>query len=175
LRNGFDPGKGDAFLNLHIRQAAAADRPALVKFMIELQEVERGLHPNRSEGPGMGSGHLAYLERLAAAQQGVIFVAADANELLGFVVCFVEAEDADDLHVVEAERRFGYISDLYVAAQARRQGVGRALLQAAEDYFKQLGLPVVRLAVLRNNDQARRVYEQAGFRPYEITYEKRLE
>lgn len=162
-------------LNFEIREAAAGDRPALVEFVMGLQEVERALHPNRSLGQEMGSGHLVYLERLVEVYQGRFFVAEAKTGLLGFVVCFVETEDEGDLHVVEAERRFGYISDLYVAPQSRGQGVGRALIEAAEAHFKQLGLPVVRIAFLHNNDRARRIYEQAGFRPYEVTYEKRLD
>jgi ribosomal protein S18 acetylase RimI-like enzyme len=142
--------------------------------MADLQEVERALQTNRAPGPVMAGGHLAYMEELVREYEGRILVAEDRGQLLGFVICLVDRLDAGDLHVVEAERRFGYISDLYVVPPARGRGVGSALLQAVEAHFRELGLTTVQITALYHNDQARTVYERNGFVPYELTYRKEL-
>ncbi|MCU0532574.1 MAG: GNAT family N-acetyltransferase [Hydrococcus sp. Prado102] len=170
-------------MTFHIRHAvprdcpkgsAKGDRKILVNFMTQLQEFERTLHPNRSDGRLIGSDHLAYLERLAIEQNGCILVAESLGELLGFLVCFVEEIDAGDKHIIEQECRFGYISDLYVLPKSRGQGIATALIQQAEVHFKALGLSTVRITFLHNNYLAQKFYEDIGYQPYEIIYEKRL-
>ncbi len=159
---------------LTTRPAQPADRPTLVEFMAELQEFERALYSNRTEGYSMAEAHLVYLEELVRLQNGQILVAEQAGQRLGFLVCFIETLDDGDLHVVEAERRSGFISDLYVIPAARGQGVGKALLQAAEAHFRDLGLTTIQLTALFNNHTARRVYDGSGYELYEVVYAKRL-
>ncbi|WP_197707079.1 GNAT family N-acetyltransferase [Calothrix sp. NIES-3974] len=83
----------------------------------------------------MADGHFRYLENITRSQTGKIFVARYSGEIVGFLVCFVEQLDQEDLHVVESERKYGYISDLYVSPSIRKQGVGIVLMQAAESIF----------------------------------------
>jgi len=157
-----------------IRTAREDDRPALVMLMELLQDTECKLHPNRSPGAEIGDGHLAYLEARVREQHGQIYVAEGEEGLIGLLVCFVEKLDAGDLHVRDAEREYGYISDLCVAAAMRKRGVAAALMQAAEQHFLSLNLPVVRVGSLFNNAPASTFYQKAGYQPYEILYEKRL-
>lgn len=69
---------------------------------------------------------------------------------------------AEDPPLVAADRRFGYISDLYVSPSGRGQGIGAALLNAAEAHFRALALATVRLNFLHNNDSAQRLYDRSG-------------
>jgi len=124
----------------HIREAVADDRPTLVSFMTQLQDFERNLHSNRSNGKSIGNEHLAYLERLTKEQNGRIFVADRSQELLGFLVCFVEEIEEDDKHIIASKKRFGYISDLFVTSNARGQGIATALMERAESYFKSINI-----------------------------------
>ncbi|WP_088890268.1 GNAT family N-acetyltransferase [Leptolyngbya ohadii] len=158
-----------------VRVARAADRPILVSFMEALQEAERELCANRTIGAEIADPHLAYLEQLAAKQQGRIYVAESQADLLGFVVCFVDKLDDGDRHVTPSERSFGYISDLYVIPTLRKYGVGAALMAAAEQHFRELGLTVVRVSLLSSNEPAARFYSKVGYQPYEILYEKRFD
>jgi hypothetical protein len=93
-------------MTFKIRQAVPSDREILIDFMINLQEFERSLHPNRSDGILIGNDHLAYLERLASEQNGCILVAESLGELVGFLVCFVEEIEAGDRHIIEQERHW---------------------------------------------------------------------
>ncbi|GGZ70178.1 GNAT family N-acetyltransferase [Streptomyces echinoruber] len=55
------------------------------------------------------------------------------------------------------------IQGLAVAAQARRAGVGRALLRAAQEEARRRGARRLTLRVLGHNTPARRLYESEGF------------
>ena len=157
-----------------IRSAAAGDRPALVGLMAELQEYERRMEADRAPGPEIAEGHFAYLEGVVERQRGAIFVAAAGAQPVGFAVCFVEAHEHGDLHVLAGQRRYGFISDLFVAAPYRAQGVGARLVAAAEAHLRAQGLTSVHISFLARNVNAEAAYRRLGYSPYMVTYAKRL-
>lgn len=57
----------------------------------------------------------------------------------------------------------GWVMDVAVLPTFRRQGVGRALFAAAEDYCRETGLAYLGLAVSSHNVQALKLYESLGF------------
>ncbi len=71
------PALTDAFMTatpgrLVIRPARPEDRKHLVEFMAALQEHERTLHPNRSNGLEVAASHLSYLEKVAGTCGAVL-------------------------------------------------------------------------------------------------------
>jgi GNAT superfamily N-acetyltransferase len=58
------------------------------------------------------------------------------------------------------------IHDIVVHADARRQGIGQALLQWAEQRARQLGCCKLTLEILAGNTRAMASYERAGYAPY---------
>jgi GNAT superfamily N-acetyltransferase len=82
------------------------------------------------------------------------------------------AEDADGACVgfVSVARREhwsgaveAYIGELIVTERAEGTGVGRALLQAAEDWARERGYRLIALDTGAANARARRFYDRAGF------------
>jgi GNAT superfamily N-acetyltransferase len=69
----------------------------------------------------------------------------------------------------------GHVSILAVAREAEGQGVGRALLGAAETWGRQRGYPRLTLAVFTENRRARELYTRQGWRSELETYYKPLE
>ncbi|MGO8986309.1 MAG: GNAT family N-acetyltransferase [Terriglobales bacterium] len=65
--------------------------------------------------------------------------------------------------VAEARRRIGHIITIDVIAEARRDGVGSALLQAAEEKLGQAGAGSVALETPVNNEAAIRFYKKKGY------------
>lgn len=92
---------------------------------------------------------LAFYMRRASA---FTLVAADKGKerILGFIVA-------------EKQRQTGHIITIDVIVEARRLGVGSALLAAAEERLLKNGAVAVELETPVNNDQAIRFYKQKGY------------
>jgi GNAT superfamily N-acetyltransferase len=66
-------------------------------------------------------------------------------------------------------RHRAMIGAMYVAPEARRRGVGQAIMSAAIDHARAMeGLEDMALAVTVGNDAARHLYIKAGFIPYSV-------
>ena len=84
--------------------------------------------------------------------------AAPGEPLLGFLL--YDLEDTD----MEPEEGFcAYIVEVHVAAAARGQGVGRALLAALEQVASDAGASCVRLTCANKNTRAHAFYAAHGF------------
>jgi ribosomal protein S18 acetylase RimI-like enzyme len=65
--------------------------------------------------------------------------------------------------VAESRRKTGHIITIDVMAEARRSGVGSALLQAAEERLLGAGVLVVALETPVSNEAAIRFYKRMGY------------
>jgi ribosomal protein S18 acetylase RimI-like enzyme len=65
--------------------------------------------------------------------------------------------------VAETRRARGHIITIDVVAEARRAGIGSALLRAAEEQLLQAGAAAVALETPVNNEAAIRFYKQKGY------------
>ncbi|MCC7367579.1 MAG: GNAT family N-acetyltransferase [Chloroflexi bacterium] len=94
--------------------------------------------------------------RGAAGEESVLLVAEDAvtGAWLGITGSYVEPHQPETAHVVS----------VWTAPEARRRGVGLALLAAAREWARTRGMSEQRLFVSNTNDSARMLYERAGFR-----------
>jgi ribosomal protein S18 acetylase RimI-like enzyme len=54
---------------------------------------------------------------------------------------------------------------MWVAPQARGQGVGDRLIEAVEQWARQSGVTTLRLSVVQDNDAATALYQRNGLRP----------
>jgi ribosomal protein S18 acetylase RimI-like enzyme len=81
------------------------------------------------------------------------FLALDGNETVGLVRTVVAPDDAANAELVS----------MWVAPQARGQGVGRQLVAAVIEWVRQHHAASVCLWVTETNTLARRLYESVGF------------
>lgn len=159
---------------IEILELNDTNRAIAVEFMSELQEHERTLSSDRRSGQEIADAHLRYLERTCSNNAGTIFLARSQNRYCGFIVCFAQNYERDDLHIEEPLKTYGVISDLYVDPICRNQGVAKALILKAEQHLRSLGLKRIKLTVLENNTSARDAYERIGYNAHEIIYKKEL-
>ena len=88
-----------------------------------------------------------------------VFLGAHVDELVGTIHIHRPAR--------LKRRHRAHIGAMYVAPEARHQGIGRAILHAAVKHARSLGgIEQIVLAVTAGNDPARRLYEGAGFKAY---------
>jgi len=91
----------------------------------------------------------------------------------GDVVGFVTVERESGSYAQDYTR--GVVTNLYVRPEHRGEGVGSALLAAAEDRLRELGVDAVALEVMADNEAARRFYRRAGYEPHRVELEKPVE
>jgi len=114
-------------------------RPARPAERERLRELQTQL---REPNPGL----LCY----AIEGPPVVLVSTERDDPVGYLVAF---------HDDEA----GYVAEIAVAPERRREGRARRLLGAAFDRLREEGCSRVRLAVHPENDPARELYESLGF------------
>jgi len=99
-----------------------------------------------------------FLADRLAADESVIFAAAlpEADGLAGFTQLYPFFSSV-------RMRRVWVLNDLYVAPGARRQGVARALMDAAHAFAASTGAVGVDLATERDNASAQALYDDLGY------------
>ncbi|KAF1068432.1 MAG: dTDP-fucosamine acetyltransferase [Pseudomonas citronellolis] len=108
----------------------------------------------------------AFLEQRLRRQESVVFLARDATgEAQGFVQLY-------PFFASLALRPAWLVSDLYVLPQARRDGLGEALMNAARAHAEATGACGLQLETARSNLTGQRLYERLGYRRDEtyLTY-----
>lgn len=86
----------------------------------------------------------------------------DAGEAVGYAMLTIRGGES----TLRTGDRVGELESLSVAAHARGAGVGSALIEAAFDYFRSEGVAEMTLSVMVGNEDAQRLYERVGLRPY---------
>jgi ribosomal protein S18 acetylase RimI-like enzyme len=122
--------------------------------LLELYEFEQ---PFYSDHPQLSRSDLEQsLTRVPAHFQGenVVLAVRDGGALAGFCWC-VLFDPGTGLE--------GEVAEVYVAGGHRRGGVGRALLKAAVDLFRERGVTLGYVWTRPENDAAVSLYREAGF------------
>jgi ribosomal protein S18 acetylase RimI-like enzyme len=145
-----------------IRQATRADAEALGRLGALLMEVHYNFDPRRFLTPGHDAapGYRRFLMSQLNDPDAVILVAVDDDMVVGY--CYAGIEP---LSWKELRDTAGFVHDLALDPAARRRGAGRALIDAAIEWFRHRNVARVMLWTSTANDPARRLFEQAGFRP----------
>ncbi len=129
---------------LALRPAAAADADRIAALFTD-------------EGyPAAASSVAARLERFTGDGSGRVIVAEDGGEILGFVaVHLMPRFEHDDI--------VARILALVVDAGARGRGVGRELMDAAEEVARAAGSAFIEVTAGHHRPDARRLYESVGY------------
>ncbi len=159
-------------MTVHIRDLdLARDKPALQRFILGSNTYEAQFESNRRLDAAVGEEFLPELVERATAKQGRIFVAEDAEIVLGWAVCYVEQEET---YVRPEERPYGYVAELFVEEAERGRHIGRSLLKCCESHFRSLGLKSVHIGALSPNIRAMNAYRAAGYTDYAVNLRKIL-
>lgn len=138
-------------------RAARPDDDAFVVGLVP-RFAEHGPHPGHSRDEVIGGTSRVLRDALHAPAADAFFaIAEDENaEPLGFVY----AVSADDFFT---GRRYAHVSEIAVVRSG--EGIGGALMAAAESWARDRGYPQITLNTVEANDGARRMYERLGYAP----------
>lgn len=133
---------------MQIRQATVADLDRLVP----LFDAYRVFYGQPSD-PELAR---SFLRDRFEHLQSIVFLALDRDWPLGFTQLYPSFSSA-------RARRIFILNDLFVVAEARGRGVGRALLAAAAEHGKAVGAARLTLSTGVDNRTAQALYEAAGW------------
>ena len=109
-------------------------------------------------------------ETLAAAiADGLAFVARPDDRIVGF--CSLALETGG----FERDVQRGVVENLYVEPDVRGEGLGSALLAAGEHRLEERGAERLAVEIMVADEDVWAFYEDHGYRPYRLTFEKRVE
>lgn len=108
------------------------------------------------EGYPAGGSDLAERIERYRALDSLVLVAEAGGEVVGFITVLVLPRfEVDDL--------FARITSLVVDAGVRERGIGRLLMQAAEDQAKASGAAWLEVTAGHHRPDARRLFESLGY------------
>jgi len=153
-----------------IRQATKSDFDQVGAVFAEENRFHTGLLPDRFQiaKPIMTHGWFdAILENDAQA----LFVAEHSEEIVGVLLIKLMTNPDDPIF---CPRRYAYVDELAVAEQHRGQGIGRALVQAAERWASDQDMSEIELNVWQVNKGAIAFYERLGYETIRRTMKRVL-
>lgn len=133
---------------IEIRLAAAADLDALAPLF-------DGYRQFYGQPADVAAGRV-FLEARLQQHESVILLALSADQPVGFCQLY-------PIFSSVSMRRAWLLNDLFVASNARGQGVGERLLDAAAAHGRTSGAAWLMLQTAHDNTPAQRLYARAGW------------
>ena len=140
-------------MNVTVRMARGEDREQLARLRAALwPESSAEKHAKELLGilDGKGFGTMPLTEIVA-------------EESTGALVGFLEVGLRSHADGCDVSRAVGYVEGWYVAESYRKQGIGRKLMAAAEDWTRQQGCAEMASDALLGNDLSELAHEALGF------------
>ena len=124
--------------------------------------------------------HPEYREKMALLDledvrkyEGKCYLAIENDKAIGLIMGTIPPYDENDYLDYTCPRR-GEITELIVTQKVRSSGVGKALMEAMEAYFKEQGCEWVHVDVFAYNKNAIDFYSRRGYHPRMYNNVKRL-
>lgn len=133
--------------------------PKALAFLERVLDPEHGIAARNPDGDLLGV--LGFKTYEGALVGGDL---SDLRAVYGWWGGLWRAGILEQLEHDSEDARF-LLDGVFVAEAARGQGVGTALLAAAEDLARTRGFREIRLDVIDSNGRARALYERLGFAP----------
>ncbi len=149
-----------------IRQATDLDRTFILGLSPRLAEVAGLSWHTETRVQKFQDEYISKMLDQDEGPQTTLIAEADGSAL-----GFVHARETNDSI---SEEVCGTVPLLAVAPSAQSRGVGRLLMEAAEDWSREQGYRLLHLEVFANNDNAEAFYRHLGFQPETLVMIKPL-
>ena len=140
-----------------IRPAAKSDIPAVSALYEQFYRYNAGQQPCFYRAAAENG---KYPERVMDSGSEELFVCERNGGIIGLLHV---AEDQTPPYQPVVPHRFAAVIDLIVDETARKQGAGKALMNAAKQWARERGLDYIELMVLRENELGIGFYRHEGF------------
>jgi ribosomal protein S18 acetylase RimI-like enzyme len=156
-------------MDVTIREAKETDLQVVRKYTVETAWTSLSESDRKELDKEKWTKHLLELfEKLSKRETEKIFVAEDeSHAFLGYIWVGEGSSMMTGL-------KHGYIYDVFVKKEFRGKGIGRTLLEKAQNYCREKGYSRIRLMVYVNNANAIGLYNKMGFKTEQMHMEKTL-
>lgn len=157
-------------MNHVIREYTKEDVEGIKECLIELQEFERMLDPDRLSGIEIAHDYLEHLLAISRQEKGKVFVVEINNEIVGMISISLES---DTRHFRKAGK-VAYISEVIILPEFRDRGIMKELLEKAEEYAKSKQVKSIQTALLSKHAEGIEGFTRNGFSTYEVILQKKV-
>jgi len=102
-----------------------------------------------------------HMQNLLEQEDACVLVAEAEDQIVGYIVGHIRTPPP-----VFQSSRYGYVSDICVAASMRRRGIGRVLFERLSVWFREQGADHVELRVAARNPAAQAFWRKLGCQDY---------
>jgi ribosomal protein S18 acetylase RimI-like enzyme len=159
-------------MRVTVRRGSRSDMPAMLGLWREMMDFHARAEP-RFRPAGAPSGEEAWSQHMQADvwdnPEWCVLVAesrdyADRPVLVGHIIGLLRSR-----YPVFEPERYGYVSDVVVAPEARRCGVASALFAALKGWFREQGVQHLELQVACQNAASQAFWRAQGCTDYTNT------
>ena len=150
---------------IQIRQHKPSDSGFILSLVSRFSEFELPEWRQKDEIDGTNQASIQRALNQPEPESAIFIAEDEKGKLAGFIHLQTETDYFRD-------EKYGYISDLAVDATFEGQGIGRKLLETAEEWARTKGYRLLALYVFSGNRRARQLYEKYGFKEEVIKYVK---
>jgi len=152
------------------REANEADIAAICELGEEVNAVHHRAHPQIFAGTGERGRDTAHWLSGITKPDAITIVAEQAESIVGFVNISI----VNETHTLLQPLRFGRVGSVSVTEKMRGQGIGRELMNRAQEWVSARGGVEVRLNVWAFNSSALRMYVELGYETRSLFLAKQL-
>jgi ribosomal protein S18 acetylase RimI-like enzyme len=154
-----------------IREAHDHDCAAIRTLFAQVDALHAAARPEMFRPADPTDRTDTFIRGLLASQTNTLWVATSGDHVLAVAWVIIRTAPDSPVHV---PRTYAVVETLVVEADARGQGIGRALMEHVQTWAVARGLSEVQLAVHEFNTDARAFYEKLGYETVERRLRRRL-
>jgi GNAT superfamily N-acetyltransferase len=151
--------------NITIRKATINDHQGVIKYALKLVYQHQNFNPLRFvEFENHEQQIFDFFTEEIVNPKAIVLIVELENEIVGY--SFTRLEESSLVDIAPASV---WLHDIYIDESVRGLGAGKLLLKASIDAAKQLGSQILILQVAAQNEFAKKLFEDNGFKV--ATYE----
>lgn len=160
---------------LIIREYRKGERRKFSSLIMELQDylVEIDFLKLARRLPQYEKSYIDRIFNKIKKYHGKIYFVEIDSEIVACVAGIIEKQSRNDL-LESKSIKAGRVLELFVANKFRGKGMGRALMEKMEDYFRSQGCDSVFVNAFGPNIKARSFYESLRYQPRNVDFLKKI-
>lgn len=159
-------------MTIRVQRANLEDAAVISMLNVDVQQIHADAHPSRFKQPSPNTFQPQDAQAQLSKPDHYGWIAFIDDEAVGYLLARIIC--SEETHHVYADRVL-HLRQMSIRAHARRKGVGRALMLAAEDAARESGISTLTLDTWAFNERATSFVEANGFAPCYTRFWKHID